>query len=512
MRGAGLFGSRLWALLVKRWHVSRRQISLLVGFFLLPLLIEIMCVAVVPTPQAIQATLTGNERVADARVVLTPSIYNPQTIVSYSNENPGDMRSRLLSSLSLTGATVDELSQDDVLNYVRARYRQTEEIFLNKYQVSFASYNNGSATAPTKRFDAFFSTVNYHTMATSLGVAATNLFQLAANSSSKSIVTTNQPIITNAKGASYIADILSVLYCFEAFPASLFGFLNSILATIFIGILMLTLVSERLTHSKDLQLLTKLSRRTYWLSNWLFDLALCLIMCGLLSIVVKIGSAANPKSEAEVRIYRDGTAMGYFFVLYLMYTLASLPFMYLFSFIPRTSVIGFTNFFILNVIANIIDAVINSFTVFTRNETPSLGTSSTFKVVTTIRTILACLLPSVNLKHALSNSQLHENKECIGIFNTYIGTKLSVNSSWTAMGKSGVGAELLIFFFQILSCWAILIVVESRTKIRQAWQRCSSKDDAALAAERSRDWDDSVSGARAAAPEFETVAAVLAIG
>ena len=301
VRGAGLFGSRLWALLVKQWHVSRRQISLLVGFFLLPLVVEILCVSVVPTPQAMQKILTQNDRVPSARVVLTPSIYNPQTIVSYSNENPGNMRSRLLNSLSATSATVDELSQDDVLNYVRARYRQTEEIFLNKYQVSFASYLNGSSAVPSKRFDAFFSTVNYHTMATSLGVAATNLFQLAANSPSKSIVTTNQPIITPDPSTSFVAQVLPYTYCFEMFPISLFSFLNSMLATIFIGMLMLTLVSERLTHSKDLQLLTKLSRRTYWLSNWLFDLTLCLIVCALLTITVAVSSDEDLVSvHAEV--------------------------------------------------------------------------------------------------------------------------------------------------------------------------------------------------------------------
>ena len=453
-----------------------------------------------------------NERVVDARVVLTPSIYNPQTIVSYSNENPGDTRTRLLNSLSLTGATVDELSQDDVLNYVRARYRQTAEIFLNKYQVSFATYNNGSSAVPSKRFDAFFSTVNYHTMATSLAVAATNLFQLAANSSLKSIVTTNQPIITKTKGASYIAEVLSVLYCFEVFPVSLFSFLNSILATIFIGILLLTLVSERLNHSKDLQLLTNLPRRTYWLSNWLFDLALCFIISCLLTIIVKIGGEATSKTQSEARIYRDGTALGYFLILYLLYSLASLPFMYLFSFIPRTSVIGVTNFFILNVIANVIDAVSHSFTVFTPNTSSSSGPSKTYTTVAGLRFILACLLPSVNLKHALSNSQLHENKDCIGTFNTYIGTDLSTSEAWSSRKEPGVGRQIVIFLFQILCCWVILMLVEIRPKIRRACQGCCSEDDPALAAERSRSWDDSVS-AREEKDEMKgVVAAVLAFG
>jgi hypothetical protein len=136
--------------------------------------------------------------------------------------------------------------------------------------------------------NAYFSTVNYHTMPTSLGGAATNLFQFYANSSSKSIVTTNQPIITPTTTGSYIAEVLSVLYCFEVFPITLFSFLNSIIATIFIGILLLTLITERLNHSKDLQLLTNLTKRTYWISNWIFDFSLCLILIALLTIVVEV--------------------------------------------------------------------------------------------------------------------------------------------------------------------------------------------------------------------------------
>jgi len=136
--------------------------------------------------------------------------------------------------------------------------------------------------------NAYFSTVNYHTMPTSLGAAATNLFQFYANSSSKSIITINQPIITPTTTGSYIAEVLSVLYCFEVFPITLFSFLNCIIATIFIGILLLTLITERLNHSKDLQLLTNLTKRTYWISNWIFDFSLCLILIALLTIVVEV--------------------------------------------------------------------------------------------------------------------------------------------------------------------------------------------------------------------------------
>ena len=254
------------------------------------MLIEILTVSVMPTPQEIQASLLGNERVTDAQVTLIPSIYNPQTIVTYANSDANLVRTRLINYLTSTGASVDDINTDTVMSYVRDRYYQSADVFINKYQLASAAYNNGTGLAPSLRMNAYFHTVNLHTMPTSLGVAATNLFQFYANSSNKRIVTTNQPIITFPRSASYVVELLTVLYCFDVFPITLFCFLNSIMATIFIGILLLTLVTERLDHSKDLQLLTNLKKRVYWISNWIFDFALCLILIALLTIIVKVRS------------------------------------------------------------------------------------------------------------------------------------------------------------------------------------------------------------------------------
>lgn len=284
LQGRNLFLHRLWALLIKRWHVSRRALTLLFGFFILSILIEILCVSVVPTPQEIQSLLLQNERVDGAEVKFDPSIYNPHTVVTYSSENISSVRSNLQKFLGESGANLVEIESNNVSEYVRSRYLETERIFIDRYQMGVSSFYNSSSLT----FDAHFSTVNYHAMPTSLSVATNNLFQFYSNSTSRRIVATNQPILTPTKASSYIAEILSVLYCFEAFPISLFGLLNSITAVIFISILLLALITERLNHSKDLQLLTNVSRLTYWLSNWIFDVMLCLILCGLLTIIVKV--------------------------------------------------------------------------------------------------------------------------------------------------------------------------------------------------------------------------------
>ncbi|CAF1240137.1 unnamed protein product [Adineta steineri] len=476
--GMRLFWTRVRALLIKRLHVSRRQISLFLGFFLLSILVQILTVAAVPTPQKIQSSLMTNlVHVSDAQVTLTPSIYNPQTIVTYADNN---VQTRLMNYLTTTNAAIKNISNDTVLTYVQDRYTVSEDIFMNKYQIGFAAYNNGTSVSPSLQMKAYFSTVNYHAMPISLSVATTNLFQFYANSSSKRIITTNQPIITSTTTGSYIAEVLSVLYCFEVFPISLFSFLNCIIATIFIGILLLSIITERLNHSKDLQLLTNLTKRTYWFSNWLFDFTLCFILIALLTIIVKIGAEANSNSDAEVRVFRESAAMGYFFLMFFMYILASIPFVYVFSFIPKTSIMGFTNFFILNVIICIIDAVANSFTVFTKNDNPSAGPTKSFKTVTNLQWLFSILLPTINLKHAISNLLLHSNDVCITISNKMVGTKLATNASWMSKERPGVGAQFIIFIVQMLFWWFVLSIIESRLRIRQAWQRCFRKDDSVV--------------------------------
>mgnify|MGYP001090159795 CR=1 len=288
--GIRLFFERLRALLIKRCHVSRRQISLFLGFFLLTILLEILAVAVIPSPQDIQSSLTRNDRTTDAKVTFTPSMYNPQTIVNYANSDTNFVRTRLSDYFASTEATIEQISTDTVLTYVQNRFRETEEIFINKYQMSFAAYDNSTSGANAMRMNSYFSTVNYHTMPTSLTVASTNLFQFYANSSLKRIQTTNHPILTPRIGGSYISEILAVFYCFEVFPITLFAFFNSIIAIIFVGILLLPIVTERLNNSKDLQLLTNLTRKTYWIANWIYDFCLCLILISLLTIVVKVGA------------------------------------------------------------------------------------------------------------------------------------------------------------------------------------------------------------------------------
>ena len=282
---------QVWALIVKRWILLRRQYTFLFGFFLIPLLLEIIAVAAVPPPKEIEVSIIQNRRYPDAQMPLVPSIYNPQTVVTYTDNNGNNVQTRLRSYLNGMNVKIEEISSNTVLNYVQSRWNQTEDIFINRYQMSFSLSNNLTASSPSLILDTYFSTVNYHTIASSLSAATTNLFQFYANSSAKAILAINQPLMITGGNLTGLPLFFQSIFCFDTIPVALFNFINGAIASIFISLLALNMVRERHGRSKNLQLLTGLSKFTYWFSNALCDWCLCLIFISLLVIIVKVRHA-----------------------------------------------------------------------------------------------------------------------------------------------------------------------------------------------------------------------------
>ncbi|CAF2249794.1 unnamed protein product [Rotaria magnacalcarata] len=491
--GIRLFHNQVWALFVKQLILTRRQISFLIGFFLIPMLLEILIVAILPTPITIQTSILQNERVVDAQVQLQPSIYNPHTTIIYANNNASSALLRLNTYLTNTNAAIDQISANTIVNKVVSEWTESEEIFVNKYQMGFGIFNNLTSTNLLLTFEVYFSTINYHTMATSLNVATTNLFQFYANSSLKSIVTTNQPLLTNEKLLVGQDLFFEMIYCFDTLPLSLFNFINSILAAIFIGILSSNVIRERLTHSKDLQLLTRLSKFTYWFSTAIYDFALCLILCSILTIIVKISAVYRVDSGAEVEIYVSNQHIGYFFLIFLLYSLTSLPFVYVYSFIPGTELIGFVIYFIVNVLVCFVDVVLGFIGVFSGSKTLPNGTkvNQTGTLMTNIRWILSALFPTVNLKHALFNIRLRSSDRCVGPVNSVMGTNYSLSESWLSLSEPGLGMQCLIFIGQSIFWWFIVMFIEEGWKIGwKKMQYCFKRQQQQSARRKTNEWND----------------------
>ncbi|CAF1185322.1 unnamed protein product, partial [Didymodactylos carnosus] len=441
-----LYIQQFYALIVKRLLISCRQYIFLIGFFLLSILIEIIIVCAFPTPVQILSTLLQNDHVKFAQVQLIPSIYNSkQTIVVYGNN---------FSELQNVG-TIEQLTTDTIMSYIQQGYHETEMIFIQKYQIAQARYTNVT-------FNAYFSTVNYHAAAVSLGVSMNQLFQYYSNSSqTKQIITINQPIITTeSTSTSSSADLLAKLFCFDIIPMSLFGFMNSIVATLYTSMIILLITTERVSKSKYLQLMANLSKWIYWLSNATYDFVLCFILCSLLTIIVKISAVATTNFDAEVISFNPMPQTILFFIITILFSCASLPFVYIWSFFINNEIIGFINYVIINIVACFFDVVLNFVEVYT------IGQSVTSSVMTALRWILAVLFPTVNFKRSLYNIRIHDNNVCIDTINSILSSNLKKNEMWSSIKEPGIGLHILIFFIQMIVWWLLILLIENKQHIK----------------------------------------------
>ncbi|CAF1538429.1 unnamed protein product, partial [Adineta ricciae] len=236
-----------------------------------------------------------------------------------------------------------------------------------------------------------------------------------------------------------------------------------IIGIVFIGILILPIAQERLNHSKDLQLLTNLPKKLYWFSNIIFDTCLCLILSSLLTIILKIGSIINSNPQSEVQIYRNIEQIGYYFLIILMFSLASIPMIYVYSFIQKSEFVGFTTFFIINILACLADMTFHLLSVVkqiqVKNATNIINLSNIMNQMTWV---IAVLFPCVNFKRSLYNIRLKSDKYCTSVYSSVMFTNYSLDNSWMSIHEPGIGILFIIFSCQIIFWYFILILIENR--------------------------------------------------
>lgn len=160
----------------------------------------------------------------------------------------------------------------------------------------------------------------------------------------------------------------------------------------------------------------------------------------------------------------------------IMHSLASIPMIYVFSFLPKSELIGFITFFFLNTVACFCDLMLNFIAVFSQAlATNATGVTTLTSVMTNLTWVLVVLFPTVNFKHALFNIRLKSNVDCISALNSIMYSGYSATDSWMAMSTPGLGTPFIIFWAQMIFWWIILTLIENRTKIRLACRRCSCR-------------------------------------
>jgi len=161
-----------------------------------------------------------------------------------------------------------------------------------------------------------------------------------------------------------------------------------------------------------------------------------------------------------------------------MYSLASLPLIYVYSFIPKSELIGFIGFFIINVIGCFFDMMLDFISVYSQAQATNATSSTGLSIIMVNLTwVLVVIFPSVNFKHALFNIRLKSNPGCISSLNSLFFTSYSSNGPWMAIASPGLGASFIIFCAQILLWWIILILIENGNNIKLGCRRCCKCDN-----------------------------------
>ncbi|CAF2548505.1 unnamed protein product [Rotaria sp. Silwood2] len=186
-----------------------------------------------------------------------------------------------------------------------------------------------------------------------------------------------------------------------------------------------------------------------------------------------IGSIGNTNIESEVHIYINTEQIGYFLLMIIMYSLASLPLIYVYSFSPKSELIGFINSFVINIVVCFFDMVLAFMALFSQAQsTNTTRVSRLTSIVNNIRWLIAVLFPCVNFKHSLFNIRLKSSQDCISSLNSLMFTNYSFNESWMSTRAPGVGIQFIIFVVQMTFWWIILILIEKGTSIKLGCRRC----------------------------------------
>ena len=321
-----------------------------------------------------------------------------------------------------------ELDNQNVNEYVlNLREQDSYRNLVNNYFAGMIlNYTNSKLYSTL-----YFNSMALHSSASLINEINSIYLIMLTNDSSRSITTYNKPLEASQylNNANYYDEFIG---CLDVLPSSLISFLNSVIFAFFISILIMHLSRERCNGSKQLQMLSGLHYVTYWISNYLFDLLICLFNIVLMVIVLKIvASIQNDPSTELYALAGDGNTLGYFMLLLMFSSLAWCTYAYVWSFLFSTDILGFVISFIIFGLIGFLDLVGAYLRLLVQVKPVQQNTdnnTNTFinVAVETIQMIFAIFFPNVTIKRAIYDLKIRNNSFCITQVNILLYCKLTM--------------------------------------------------------------------------------------
>ncbi|XP_040297886.1 ATP-binding cassette sub-family A member 3 [Bufo bufo] len=430
--GCSLWCQQFYALFVKRASYSWRNWKIVVGQFLVPLVFTTMGLTA-------ELMFPGPQDSPPLELSLAPYGY---TAVPYSLPPNASLLLQTLADSFRDQLDTRHAEPQEVIgnldDYLLAKATEEGALFAEHCLCAAELLRVGSRYNIVARFN----NQAFHVVAVALALADNALFRLAAGANA-SLSVTNYPQPRNTTETAQDQLVVSQMG-FTIAINLLYGMAS--LASTF----SLLLVGERAVKSKHVQFVSGASSFSYWLSALTWDLLNFLIPCALMLVVFY---------AFGVRAYIDDHHLADVMLIFLLYGWASIPLMYLFSFLftsPATAYVRLSIFNILSGTATFLCVTIMSI--------PALGLVELSHTLDLIFLVLPNYCLGRSLSDFYQNYQFLQTCTSFVPISEIICQKLNITyqTNYYSFSSPGVGRYLTSMAGQGLAFLCLLFIIESQ--------------------------------------------------
>ena len=414
---------QLRALLKKRARIFFARTFIGVTMLSFPFIMECVFTLIIPSNTNLvnlfagQYKVVGNYRLDIAKY----GRFHLPYFLNESETSPAGGRSLLNNFYARRHRPTVELvklNDSNVAGFVRAKRADAIGNLISDYYIGLGLF----VKSPTKlSAHAYYSTLALHSSAVAVDEFSNLLLAFLTNSYNRSIRTTNAPISSYNSlynGENY----LEYLACMDVLPTSLIDMLNSIIIAFIASATVIHVTRERENGSKLLQSLSGASATVYWLSNYVFDMAVCLFNIATILFAMKLIAIVRNDPTNELAPISTNVSLSYVALLLVASSFTWCTYAYILSFFFKSDILGFIISMIVLCVASFLDMIWSIIHLFLNLDTASQGNFFD-KCVVALKYIFLIAFPNVTVKSGLYNIKIRLNDYCINSLNQILKSK-----------------------------------------------------------------------------------------
>lgn len=223
----------------------------------------------------------------------------------------------------------------------------------------------------------------------------------------------------------------------------------------------ITLIRERTSGSKSLQLLSGTHYITYWASNLIFDMVVYIFTICTMILALKLVAIARSSDSTNdtVIVAYKGATLAYLLLFLLLVSLSWAVLAYVASFFFKSDVIGFVVVLLVLGFACMFDMVCGYLKLLDAGLMAGTGVGTLGRITDTIRYIFAFLFPNIAVKRALFNLKIQNIPVCMTLLQVTSNFK---NVSGFAFPDPGIGKFLALNYANLLAGLILLFLLETK--------------------------------------------------